>query len=711
VAARELREAAQADRAGVWLITEENTRVLDGVVVESGRRPAHSEWERLDRAMPFLEMLLASVEPVVVDLKKVPQATALGPLVGVRTAAWIPLRAGGNALGLALVAYSVSRMRVVPEVLGEMADELALVVSERRAQEALLRTRAELRSVLDSADAGLLFVDLSGRIRWANARFAELLGLEARPEDALLTGVATIGDLAALLGDRLEWSEASSERYSGRSFTEAWADLHRRSDTPGRTIHTAELELLHPARRLLEHEIRAVRDAEGRACGWLETFRDLGQQRQTQGRRAQGERLAVLGQTISEIAHELNNPLTGIMGYAQLLLGRTGGAERLRDLGRVYQEAERARRIVNNLLMFARGARPERRAADLNELVERVLVLRRYELKVENILLELDLAPGLPRVFLDTHQMEQVLLNLVVNAEQAIRRGRQEGAPTRGRLRIRTRMGSAGRAAVEISDDGPGVPPGAESRIFEPFFTTKPLGQGTGLGLSIAQDIVGEHGGAIRLERERPADFPAGATFAIELPVTVSEAAAEEREGMERPAPRLVPPPDASRAQTIARNGARVLVVEDEPTVAQLLADVLAEEGFRVEAVLNSREGFERALAASFDLVICDLKMPGLDGRGFYEALVRAGVPVEGRILFVTGDTLAARTLAFLEKYNLPYLAKPFLVEDLKAIVHRLLKPASAAQPALRAGTEVAVGSRTGAAGPERHRGEIVRKK
>ena len=274
----------------------------------------------------------------------------------------------------------------------------------------------------------------------------------------------------------------------------------------------------------------------------------------------------------------------------------------------------------------------------------------------------------------DPYQLQQVILNLVINAEQALLEDRGQG-----RVRIRTScratpapLAAGGRLVLEVSDDGPGIRPEIGSRIFDPFFTTKPPGVGTGLGLSIVYGIVREHGGDVTFESQPGA----GTKFIVEVPV-VPVAAAEPS----------VPAPRVRRAKA-ARTG-RILVVEDEPIVAQLMVDVLREEGHHAEAVLDSQEALTRLSRARYDLVICDMRMPRLDGPAFYETLVRTGSPMRQRILFTTGDTLGTRTFEFLESKRLPYLAKPFLVEELKLSVHRLLelarKESAAAAPAARA--------------------------
>ncbi|HEY2342605.1 MAG TPA: ATP-binding protein [Chthoniobacteraceae bacterium] len=418
--------------------------------------------------------------------------------------------------------------------------------------------------------------------------------------------------------------------------------------------------MIYPVRRLLDRIARPVRDAQGRAIGWLELYADVTGERQTQAKMLQNEKMAALGHLVSGIAHELNNPLTTIMGYAQLLLGHGLAPGQLAEARNVYQEAERARRIVKNLLYFARENQPERIRVELNEVVERALALRSYELRLENIAVICELATDLPPTMTDPFQLQQVILNLLVNAEQALLEARGQGQV---QIRSSCVTGSDGKSLrIELSDDGPGISPEIGSRIFDPFFTTKPLGVGTGLGLSIVYGIIHQHGGEVTFDSQPGS----GAKFTIDLPVIAVPT--REKTG---------PLPIHNEISGQPAFG-RILVVEDEPTVAQLLVDILVEEGHEAEATLDSQEGLTRISRKNYDLVICDLRMPRLDGRAFFEALVRTANPARSRILFITGDTIARGTQEFLESTGMPHLSKPFLVEEVKLAVRGLLESRAA---------------------------------
>jgi signal transduction histidine kinase/CheY-like chemotaxis protein len=369
----------------------------------------------------------------------------------------------------------------------------------------------------------------------------------------------------------------------------------------------------------------------------------------------QAEKMAALGQTISGVAHELNNPLATILSWAERLSTRTTLDGTVRSgLETILSESERAARIVRNLLTFARKRQTTRAMVDVNQVVRETLALRAYEQRVSNVTVIDALAAGLPQVFADGHQIQQVLLNLVINAEQAML-----SAHGRGVLVVRTWHDLNQESVVlEINDDGPGIAEEMQSKIFDPFFTTKEVGKGTGLGLTVAYAIVQEHGGRIRLESRSGA----GASFRVELPVTGGK---------------LAPAPASSGrlpAQADAVIGASVLVVEDEAALAAAVIEALRDAGYAVEHASDGEVGLKRVKAHAFDAVICDLKMPRLDGKAFYRMLAAVAPGLAKRVIFVTGDVAGTDAEAFLEESGCRWLAKPFRLADVLRAVNDILR-------------------------------------
>jgi two-component system NtrC family sensor kinase len=365
----------------------------------------------------------------------------------------------------------------------------------------------------------------------------------------------------------------------------------------------------------------------------------------------QAEKLAALGQTVSGVAHELNNPLATILTWAERLAERPADDATRRGLETILRESERAAKIVRSLLTFARKRHTTRAMVDLNQVIRDTLALRAYEQRVNNVTTIDALAAGLPLVFADPHQIQQVLLNLVINGEQAML-----GAHGRGTLIIRTWHDLDRDAVViEVTDDGPGVPEDVQSRIFDPFFTTKDVGKGTGLGLTVAYAIVEEHGGRLSVSSE-PGP---GATFRVDLPIGG---------GSLRPA---VPPPEPAAGPAVA---AAVLVVEDEAALGAAVAEALADAGYRVDRAGDGEEALERVRARPYDLIICDLKMPRLDGMAFYRTIGATHPALARRIVFVTGDVAGTDAEQFLESSGCRWLAKPFRLRDLLRVAREIVE-------------------------------------
>jgi len=364
----------------------------------------------------------------------------------------------------------------------------------------------------------------------------------------------------------------------------------------------------------------------------------------------QAEKLAALGQTISGVAHELNNPLATILTWAERLSQRPVDEQTRRGLDTILGESERAAKIVRNLLTFARKRHTTRAMVDLNQVVRETLALRRYEQRLSNITILEAFASGLPSVFADPHQIQQVMLNLIINAEQAML-----GANGRGTLIIRTWHDPQKDAVVlEVHDDGPGVPEEVQPRIFDPFFTTKDVGKGTGLGLTVAYAIVQEHSGRITVK----SGTSGGASFSVELPVGSSSL---------KPAIRFADP----SAQTGA--GGSILVVEDEAALGAAVSEALGDAGFSVSLASDGIEALERLKERPYDLIVCDLKMPRLDGTAFYRQLEADHAALARRVLFVTGDVAGTEAERFLEETGCRWLPKPFRLKDLLRVAGEML--------------------------------------
>jgi PAS domain S-box-containing protein len=387
---------------------------------------------------------------------------------------------------------------------------------------------------------------------------------------------------------------------------------------------------------------------------WLyeETCRAYEDLRRTQEQLLQSEKMSAVGQLIAGVAHELNNPLTAILGYAQLLESE-GLNDRAADfVGKLFKQAQRTHRVVQNLLSFARQRKPQKQEVDIRKVLEETLALRDYDLKVNDIALERDIASEVPGVTADPHQLEQVFLNIINNAVDAMLENGHGGT-----LKVRV-FSDNGQVCTEFKDSGPGIKDA--KRIFDPFYTTKGVGKGTGLGLSICYGIVKEHGGDITAHNREEG----GAVVEVRLPaseraVTVEHAPASRREAMIE---------------------GRVLLVEDEEAILEFERDVLVGAGAQVVTITSGEEAKARLKAETFDAVIMDGKMPGgWEAKDVYPWLAENLPGMEKKVLFTFSSVAEPETRQFLQENNVASLVKPFEIADLIAHARRLLQRSQAA--------------------------------
>ena len=374
----------------------------------------------------------------------------------------------------------------------------------------------------------------------------------------------------------------------------------------------------------------------------------------------QSEKLTAMGSLLAGVAHELNNPLAIVMGRASLLQEKCAqfplGDQICTDVERIREAAERCARIVRTFLNMARSRPSMRGSVAMNPLVQAAVDMLRYGLRSHGIELDLHLADGLPAVCADADQIGQVVLNLLVNAQQAL-----DGIPGERRVVVTTgvedsRNYRGPRVWLRVADTGPGVSPETQARIFDPFFTTKPDGVGTGLGLPMSRALAREHGGDLTLEPSRDTGF--GAVFRLSLPVSGEGEAVVEALAPQAAEPRPV---------------ARILVVDDEPQIASMMRDMLESAGYEVAAGESAAVALELLDTARFDAIVSDLRMPDMDGAAFWREVQTRHPSLTRRMLFVTGDTLSPNAREFLKSARTESLEKPFSKEDLLARVADLL--------------------------------------
>lgn len=633
--------------AGVYITRAEEGFLLlrdpqaDELYLRAAKNLGEQRAQRL--RMPIDDSLAGQVvrtgKPIRLDKSSrgVPLKIKTGFLV--RSILQVPLTVGNNVIGV-LAVDNQQAERVFSEndqyLLSALADYAAIAIENARLYQQVKSSEARYRDLFANAYDLIFTLDRELCISSINKVGPELLGY---PESTLMG--RSLQDLAL----EEAWAPAR----------QALAQLQAGKPTP-----PFELQLQRSDEEvvILEVSARAVND-DGIHC----IARNMTERRRLEEQLLRSEKLSAIGQLVAGVAHELNNPLTSISGFTQLLLRDDSLPSQVReDLSHIGTQADRAGKIVQNLLVFAREHKPQRLLVDLNDVLRSTLTLRAYQLRVDNIRVDLQLQENLAQTVADPFQLQQVFLNLINNSHQAMV---ERGGP--GVLTLQTAVvpatGDGGREGqevlrVSVGDNGIGIPRASLSKIFDPFYTTKPVGQGTGLGLSICFGIIQEHGGRIWAESE----VGVGTTMYVELP-QVQQAVEEETLS-----------PIGGRVNLGERPPrCRALVVDDEEPVALLLSRLLRELGHIPSVVTSGSAALELIRVNPFDLVLTDVKMPGMSGFELYQTIQERDPDLAHRLVFVTGDTLTPTTQLRIAEIGNPYLAKPFSIDRLEAVVQALL--------------------------------------
>jgi PAS domain S-box-containing protein len=496
-----------------------------------------------------------------------------------------------------------------------------------RQREALWQSEQRFRTIAEAHPVPVLIVRRADRrVLYASQPFLELMRITHDGVEALTSaGLFARGDEAAYVADALR---------------------------AGQVVENHEITIRRPDGSLFPAAITARPvEYEGEDAAVFGVV-DLTEQKKAEAeivrqREAlhQSEKLNALGSLLANVAHELNNPLSVVVGYSTMMRDAAPDEATRQRANKIHAAAERCARIVKTFLTMARRKPEAWTPVLINQIIQSALDVVGYGLRGADIAVDLDLAPDLPPVAGDADQLNLVLMNLIVNAQHAL-----QTRPQPRHLEIVTRP-YHGMVQIEVADNGPGVPAEIAERIFDPFFTTKPQGVGTGIGLSVCQGIVAAHGGQIGVT-SRP---EGGALFTITLPGTTRE---------------RKPRPDEQAPAPIA---GRVLVVDDEVEIAQMVSEVLNRDHHEVSVARSGRQALEHLAAHPADLILSDLRMPDLDGPALHRELASSSPDLARRMVFVTGDVLTPETARFLAETSLPVIEKPIDPYDLRLKVRAYL--------------------------------------
>ncbi len=498
-------------------------------------------------------------------------------------------------------------------------------VTERKAAESRLKERNELiRMVVESCPAPILMNRAdTGEILFISPQAAALYGVQTNSRDYYVSP----DDRQTFIGELRRHREVHEYRLKlknakGEPF---WCAVSARLILWG-----GEDVIVSHARDLTSH--LAIEDL-------------LARQREHV---FQSEKMSALGGLLAGVAHELNNPLSVVVGHAIMLSEESDDPDVQRQIRKIADAAERCSKIVRTFLTVARKEPAQSEPVDVVEMIETAVDVARYGETARAIDIEFEMEAELPKIIGDQNQLTQAIVNLIINAQQAI-----EESGVGDQIRVVAQPDEQKKALLlVVEDNGPGIASDIRGRIFEPFFTTKGVGQGTGMGLALCDRVVAAHKGRIEISDVDPK----GTRFLITLPTAKTEQLVEQRVG----------------AMNEESNSVRVLVIDDEVDVADLNVEMLRRGGYDAVAAHQPENVLSILRSQRYDVVLSDLNMPGLDGRGVFEAISREFPELVSRIGFVTGDTMGKASQAFLKESRRPYIEKPVSPKELCAFAAQL---------------------------------------
>lgn len=512
------------------------------------------------------------------------------------------------------------------------------VTEQREMERRLHREQEFVGRLMDSFPDLIIALDTEGRYTFVSPQIIDILGF--RPEE--------------LIGKRMGGRTDPADR---TAMLELFDDLIFKRQSDGQIEYRTQHK--NGVWRVFRASARPLHDENGRITGVIASARDITEQQQLQQQLIQSERLAAMGQMIAGVAHELNNPLTAILGVTEMLRDQSKEENATRQLDLAHRQARRAAHIVQSLLVFSRPSTPRSTLLHLPDLLQRTLQLHEHSLRANHIQIDFAARPDLPTVLGDPNQLTQVFLNLIVNAEQAIHEVRERGT-------LRIRLGVVGeRVLITFQDDGVGIRRELLPRIFDPFFTTKRPGRGTGLGLSICMAIIREHNGDISAQ-----PMPdGGSVFTVSLPVCTESMALAE--------------PGANKASTVVRETPEapasplsrkaILVVDDEESILELVSDSLGARGCRVDCASSTEQALELTARNAYDVILCDLNLESASGAavsGFdlHDQIMKQPSARSGArplFIFMTGDLVDAAISEQAGREGNRFLQKPFRITEL----------------------------------------------